>query len=43
MNKTCGSYMCGPFDDMANIIGNTAPAGESTNTEGGYWGVVSRD
>ncbi|KAJ4402489.1 hypothetical protein N0V91_007203 [Didymella pomorum] len=42
-NKTCGSYMCGPVEDMAQIIGDTDSASASTNSEGGYWGVVGRD
>ncbi|KAF3049933.1 hypothetical protein E8E11_009677 [Didymella keratinophila] len=42
-NKTCGSYTCGPVEDMAHIIGNTAPAPAPTNSEGGFWGVVGHD
>ncbi|KAF3036657.1 hypothetical protein E8E12_001833 [Didymella heteroderae] len=46
-NKTCGSYMCGPVNEMAHIIGNAAFASVSVNSEGGYseggyWGVVGR-
>lgn len=42
-NGTCGSYLCGPVEQMAHIIGNAASSSASVNSDGGYWGVVGRD
>ncbi|KAF2633546.1 hypothetical protein BU25DRAFT_486614 [Macroventuria anomochaeta] len=36
----CDSYLCGPVEEMAEMIGNTASA--FANSEGGHWGVVGR-
>ncbi|KAF1923816.1 uncharacterized protein M421DRAFT_306422 [Didymella exigua CBS 183.55] len=40
-DMACDSYMCGPVEEMAHIISNTASV--YTNSEGGHWGVVGRD